>query len=325
MRVMSLKAPSFIFTSEELMQREQEYPKQIDTLVQDIYGLFEKPHTPDEKNLDEFLASIKSTVLKRMKEDPTQEREGYLRMSLIGKPDRQIWYQMRLDKEALKANRPNGQTHIKFMFGDIIEALLILLIKESGHTIENEQMVVSVNGVEGSMDFTVDGAVLDAKSASSYGIKKFRDGSIVNDDPFGYIGQISGYKNGVETKYGRKVRQGLLAMNKENAELVLCMIPEKHTIDVPQRIETLHEQLSQDKPPERCYKPKVLDNGNHELPKGCGWCAFKEMCWNDVNGGQGLRVFKYSNGPQFFTKVVNPPRVQEITNTYFKLPEDIED
>jgi hypothetical protein len=43
------------------------------------------------------------------------------------------------------------------------------------------------------------------------------------------------------------------------------------------------------------------------------YCNYKNDCWSDSNEGNGLRIFKYSNGLKYFTKVVSEPRVEEIT------------
>ena len=43
------------------------------------------------------------------------------------------------------------------------------------------------------MDCKIDGIVTDVKSASSFGFKKFKDGQLAIDDPFGYIDQIKAY------------------------------------------------------------------------------------------------------------------------------------
>ena len=43
------------------------------------------------------------------------------------------------------------------------------------------------------MDCKIDGVVTDVKSVSTFGFKKFKDGSLAYDDPFGYVAQIKGY------------------------------------------------------------------------------------------------------------------------------------
>jgi len=304
------------------LKSEQEYPKQIDTLVYDIYDLFHRKHHPSDDNLQKLVDGLKTLLVSRLEEDPNEERPQHLRMSGIGKPDRQLWYSMRLEKQGKRTKQFDGKTLLNFLFGDIVELLILFLAREAGHTVENEQVTVNVDGVEGHLDCTIDGVLLDVKSASSYGMAKFKDGSLKTNDPFGYIGQISGYKTAVEKEVNRRVRQGFLAFDKSSADLVTCMVQEQDTINTQERLRHLDEVFKKDIPPKRCYSPKINDNGNHELATGCKFCQFKEICWSDSNNGRGLRVFKYSNGPAFLTKVVKEPKVEEITKKYFSLPDD---
>ena len=70
--------------------------KSIDNLVKDIYSLFDpiKETNLDEKEVDKhldlFADSVKETLRMFLKEKPTQKRN--LRLSAIGKPTRQLWY-----------------------------------------------------------------------------------------------------------------------------------------------------------------------------------------------------------------------------------------
>ena len=83
-----------------------------------------------------------------------------LRMSQIGKPDRQVWYQSRdITKEKLPA-----WAKIKFTYGHILEELLLLLAKTAGHEVKNEQKELEIEGVMGHQDCEIDGVVVDCKS-----------------------------------------------------------------------------------------------------------------------------------------------------------------
>jgi len=53
--------------------------------------------------------------------------------------------------------------------------------------------------------------------------------------------------------------------------------------------------------------------GNMKLPRGCTYCRHKNECHKDANDGKGLRVFKYSKGLMYLTKVEKEPNVLEIT------------
>ena len=100
------------------------------------------------------------------------------------------------------------------MYGHLIEELLLFLTRLSGHKVTDEQKVCEVEGVIGHMDCKIDGIVTDVKSASPYGFKKFKEGTLAFDDPFGYIDQIKAYAH----SEGERVF-GWLAMDKTNGHL----------------------------------------------------------------------------------------------------------
>ena len=66
------------------------------------------------------------------------------------------------------------------------------------------------------MDCVIDGEVVDIKTASGFAFKKFRDGTLAEDDAFGYMAQLAGYEQAEGTKNG-----GFLALNKESGELAM--------------------------------------------------------------------------------------------------------
>lgn len=227
-----------------------------------------------------------------------------LRMSKLGTPLRKLWYEHNIPQDQYQKD-PYPSTKIKFLYGDILEHLLLFLIKESGHVVEGEQGEVEVNGVTGHRDCKIDGITTDIKTASSFAFQKFQDGSLSKNDPFGYIAQISGYVHADKSEYG-----AFLAINKESGELALLKVDQVDLIDPSKRIDLLREVVvRKEPPPEKCYAPEPLGkSGNEVLNSNCTYCAFKELCWADV----GLRKFKYSNGYKYFTKVVETPRVEEI-------------
>ncbi len=74
---------------------------------------------------------------------------------------------------------------MRFLYGHLIEEMVLALTKLSGHSVTDEQKQAEVEGIKGSMDCKIDGVLTDVKSASPYGFKKFKDGSLIDDDPFG--------------------------------------------------------------------------------------------------------------------------------------------
>lgn len=280
----------------------------IDTLIQDIHKTLEKGiNTGNIQNRDaldkcvrEMYRSIRSTL-----DEGQREPSSTLRMSQIGKPTRQIWYDLK------KTKRPDldGQTKLKFLFGDLLESLLILLATVSGHEVTEEQQEVEVNGIKGHKDCRIDGVLVDVKSASSYAFKKFKDGTLQFDDPFGYIAQISGY-----AEAGNDKEAAFFAIDKSSAELALLKVDDMEMINASDRINELKEVTSKDTPPPRCYGDEADGkSGNRKLVIGCVYCPYKETCWADANGGQGLRAFKYSNGVRYLTVTAKVPDVEELT------------
>jgi len=274
--------------------------KTIDTLVADIYHLFDEGHTCDKDNARAFGEAMASVVSDRLERAGDSYRPT-LRMSNVGRPcDRALYYDVNgYDKERLLPH-----TKIKFLMGDIIEELLLFLSKEAGHSVHSEQKEVCINGIKGHIDAIIDGAVVDVKSASSYAFKKFKEGTLPENDSFGYIAQISAYKHALETD-----RAGFLAMDKQNGTLAVYE-PEEF-IDPVERIEHIKVVVEQDTPPEKGFSPvpisKTDKSGNEKLCMECSYCGHKATCW------PSLRTFAYSYGPMFLTKVVKEPRVVEIT------------
>ena len=277
--------------------------KDISTLVPDIYDVFLNHKTPSAEDVLTFGQEIMDSVVRQITE--VRDRKQNLRLSQIGKGDRKIYYDLQEDVERETIDAP---TRIKFLFGDIIESLVVLLIKTSGHTLTDEQKEVIVNGVVGHMDGKIDGVVSDIKSASPFGYKKFLDGTLAQKDDFGYIPQVSSY-----AEAEGDTEAAFVVMNKVTGELALTMVHHMEMINAGDRVTHLKDMVASEDTPDRCY-PDVADgtSGNRVLHKNCGYCEYKEPCHQDINNGMGLRKFQYANGPRYFTLVVKQPQVQEI-------------
>lgn len=277
--------------------------KTIDTLVQDIYALFEKPHVVNEGNLDAFAKSIAQTLKNRLIEPPRTGARTELRMSKLGTPDRKLWFEFNTNLQ----ENISSSGKIKFLYGDILESLLIFLTKEAGHTVEGEQGELFVAGVKGHRDCKIDGITTDIKSASNFSFKKFETGALLNDDPFGYIAQISSYVKADDSPYG-----AFFAINKETGELALLKVDKVDMIDPEQRVKHIQNNvLTRSSPPEtKCYEPQPYGkSGNVALHKNCEYCPFKDLCWKE----EGLRKFKYSDGVKNFVRISKLPEVEEVT------------
>lgn len=278
--------------------------KELKDLPEDIYNLFdpENPHECNEENLEEFATKLKDLLRSRLNPEP---REPTLRFSLLGQPDRKIWHTI----NKTPAEPIPNKTYLKFLFGDILELLLVFLSREAGHTVSHLQEPVEVNGVKGSADAVVDGVLVDFKSASPYGFKKFETNSVTEDDPFGYVQQLSGYAQVITPGQG----PAWVAIDKVSGEI--CVSPLSLSIsnspefDVVARIEHLKGVIASPEPPPPCHLP-VPDgkSGNMKLDTGCSYCVYKKSCWPTA------RLFLYSTGPRWLTEVVRTPDVTEVSD-----------
>lgn len=283
--------------------------KSIDTLVLDIQGLFgEEPHKVSPERAKALGEQIAEVVTRRLSED-RREQTPTLRMSNLGKGDRQLWYEIH-SKETQDPLPPD--TKIKFLFGDIWESIMLFLAKEAGHDVSCEQAEVEVDGIVGHMDAVIDGVVVDVKTASKYAFRKFKDGTLAENDAFGYYEQLAGYAHALGDIDG-----AWLAVEKEQGHMALLKAPkeELQSLDIGARITHVKEVVANPDPPERCYPDEEMGkSGNRVLGVNCSYCAFKQKCWSDANDGLGLRTFIYSKGPVHFTHVEKEPKdIYEVT------------
>ena len=280
-------------------------------LVSDIYQLMETKEVAEGVDFDACVEKFGENVKELMRNEfGGKKRDGRkLRMSNIGRDDRYLW---NVYNDVEKSDDIQGHTYVKFLYGHLIEEMLLFLTKAAGHEVTDEQKKCEVNGITGSMDCKIDGIVTDVKSVSTYGFRKFKDGSLAYDDPFGYIGQIKGYAYAEgATKFG------WLAMDKQNGHLTYLLYDSEDTqapvhdlisYDIKERIDHVKKLVEQPTPPDVCYEP--IDDGksgNRKLAVGCSYCAYKKECWPSV------RAFAYSSGPRYLIEVHNEPKVQEIT------------
>lgn len=280
--------------------------KSIQTLVEDIENLFRKPHNVDPEHVKHLGESLAETIKRRFAEE---RGPSYLRMSNIGKGDRQLWYE--INKPELSGEELSPATKLKFLYGDILELLLIFLAEEAGHDVQNRQTTVEVDGVKGSIDATIDGVLVDVKSASERAFVKFAKHQVPEDDAFGYMEQLAGYSEGIGSNGG-----AFLAVDKQSGRIALDEHPKEalQGYRIRDRISHIKEVVAQDALPERCYPDRTEGkSGNMVLGVNCSYCPFKKACWADTNGGIGLRTFLYARGPVHFTNVVREPDVMEIT------------
>ena len=284
--------------------------KTTDNVVADIYALMESkdadPSVDVEAEIEKFGEGVKALMRTEFGRKKREDNRR-LRLSNIGRTDKYLWNHF----NGTEGEELQPHTYIKFMYGHLIEEMLLFLTRMAGHTVTDEQKVCNVEGIVGHMDCKIDGVVTDVKSASSFGFKKFKDGTLAYDDPFGYIDQIKAYAHSEgQTEFG------WLAMDKANGHLTYLKYDLNDTEapvyevlrgDIVDRVKHVKKLVEQPEPVKWCYPP-VPDgkSGNSKLSIGCSYCQFKDHCYPN------LRVFAYSYGPKYLVDVVKEPKVQEV-------------
>ncbi len=276
----------------------------LDNLVEDIGKIFKEGKKPSEEDLEQFAQDVVSVVRKAFEPRKVTPKEA-LRFSSIGKPDRQLWY---TNNKPEIAEELHLSSRIKFLYGDLIEQLLVLLVKTAGYSVTDQQKEIEVDGVLGHTDGKINGVTVDYKSASPYSYNKFISGKIFTEDPFGYVDQLSGYADEEE-------EAAWVVANKVSGHLAVIMLDSLEMSDFKQRVKDVKQFINNKEPPEKCYEDKPFGkSGNRVLDIGCMFCDYKHDCWKDANNGEGLRRFNYSDGAKFFTYVEREPNVEEEKN-----------
>jgi len=258
-----------------------------------------------DEDIENFGESMKA-ALTSWARPPKRDSSFSLRMSNIGKPIRRLWFDKHGD---VTQEGHSPQTFIKFLYGHLLEEVVLMLARLTDNDVSSEQKEVVVDSVSGHMDCKINGEVVDVKTASGYAFRKFKDGSLREDDPFGYIPQLAGYEEAEGTEKG-----GFLVINKESGELCFFAPDDLDKPIVRDRISKITKALDKKKPPsDLCYEPvDEGKKGNKKLHKNCTFCPHKFECFKDSNDGEGLRTFKYNRGYMYLTKVASTPRVEEI-------------
>jgi hypothetical protein len=281
----------------------------LDNLIADIYSKIDvlndgKNIDIDDKTLEDFGASMANVLKQWARPDKTNEA-FHLRMSNVGKPFRQLWFEKQKEEES---RRLSPSLYIKFLYGHLLEEFLLLLVKTAGYQVTDEQKEIEVEGIKGHMDCKINGHVVDVKSASGFSFGKFKKGSLSEDDPFGYLAQLAGYEEAEKSEDG-----GFLVINKETGELCLHRPEDLDKPNIRQRIKDLKKALMLETPPDFCYPPVAEGKkGNYRIAKNCVYCPFKKECFKESNNNKGLRAFKYAKGLTYFTALKVKPLVEEV-------------
>ena len=232
------------------------------------------------------IAGIKKDIgeaLKRQFGSRTKRRKFQLRMSNVGRPPCQLWF----EKNQPEKSHPLPTTFVmNMMLGDIVEAVFNGFLREAKVKFDDSDKVflnIGNQKVSGTYDLVLNDAVDDIKSASDWSYRNKFDSfdTVSADDAFGYVGQLAGYAKAVGKKAG-----GWWVVNKANGSFKY--VPADN-IDVDKEVAKLEENVKkvESNKFERCYDSEEetfrgKPTGNRVLSKTCSFCRYKHACWETL-------------------------------------------
>jgi len=244
-------------------------------------------------SLSEFTDDCNHSAKRQL----TERRGEYrIRMSGLGRP----LCQQVLDKQGIKESMQYN-TLFRFMFGDMVESLLMLVMREAGVDIVDSQRQVELElggqTIKGTLDVIIRDElgvekVWDIKSASDWAYKNKFTGfggydSIKDDDPFGYVMQGYLYSAATSMPFG-----GWIVVNKSSGEVAVVEAPEwqdddreAYLADAVDRVKFLtNPSVKPFKPFPDEYetyrrKGETLRTENKVLSKECNLCGYRNHCW----------------------------------------------
>ena len=275
--------------------------KSVTTLVADVYATLEgKEPSGSFSSLD--LTEALTKVYAKIGTTKTRA-DKTLHFSELGDPcPRKLNYRV---NHATLAEDIDGNTRLKFFYGDMLEQLVLSVAEAAGHTVEKKQeraILTLSDGwkVTGYIDAVVDGVLTDVKSTTKYGEEKFKNGLV--DDPFGYKMQLGGYAVALDYE-----EAGFLTIQKELGHIGWYPIKvDKKMVEDNAEAAVEYVKRPIEQLPRLAPVPQSKTSKNMKLCTSCSYCSYKKVCWPEV------RTFLYSNGPEYLVSVVDLPRVTEL-------------
>jgi len=234
-----------------------------------------------QENIEQVATDIKDALNRQF--NTKREDKFRLRMSNIGRPSCQLWFEKNRPETAL----PKPTTFVmNMMIGDIVEAVFKAVLREANVKFEDTDNVTleldENTKISGSYDLVMNEAVDDIKSASDWSYKYKFDSyeSLHSGDSFGYVGQLAGYAKALGKKAG-----GWWVLNKANG---LFKYVRAH-IDMDKELDKIKKNIKATESKElvRCFEPEPetfrgKETGNIVLNKNCTFCSYRNACWENL-------------------------------------------
>ena len=219
-----------------------------------------------------------------------QDNDFRLRMSNAGRP----LCQLQMQSKNTKSEAPSYDFKMRMIMGDLLEALVIAIIKASGIKVKNthkkvEYKIDKNTSISGEFDIELDDGIYDIKTVSPFAFEhKFKPDDaydrIKKSDSFGYVAQGHGY-----AMAAKKPFKGWIALNKSTGEITIAEAKntKQEREDTHDKLCATSKSLHNERPFKRCFSDvkEVFykkETGNRTLGLECSYCPFKHECWKKL-------------------------------------------
>lgn len=280
-----------------------------------IYNFLEsikaKSYKIPEELLVRFSEETTTAIKKHFEREDKKPKDFTLYMGNVGRPS----CILQMEK---KWGRGSNDNH-RFLYGNIVESIVLFLIRASGIKILSEQesvkLKVADKVISGRLDIILDlgngPEVYDIKSASDYSFKSKLTStfeSFVKEDVFGYTIQLLAYAKAKGIHAG-----GLIFCNKNNGELHVLEFPKDQKELKEWAVKTIERNLNtvnNDKPFKRSFTdlPEIFnkkETGSRILPYVCTQCDYNMKCWPSLEIRSQINSTAKSPKLMWYTKIAN--------------------
>lgn len=237
--------------------------------------------------IEEFGDLAKKAIQKHFSKK--DDEEFRLRMSNIGRP----LCQLQMQASGAEEEPQDYSFKMRMIIGDMLEAVLITLIKASGIEVKNIHKKVELQNkdinIKGEFDIELSDGIYDIKTVSPYAFdNKFNTDnafeSIKSSDTFGYVSQGYGYSEAAKVPF-----KGWIAINKSTGQIAFAEASDnkKERKEVLDALKKTHSTITTGKPFKRCFTDTQetyysKPTGNRVLGFECSYCSYKKSCWGDL-------------------------------------------
>lgn len=236
----------------------------------------------------QFSEDCYKSIYEKFADRERKDRTFRLTMSNVGRP----LCQLQMEKSgALAEPLPYNMTLV-MTYGDMVEALVIAILKGAGANVQSQQenVELEIEGeiLRGRYDVEIDDCIYDIKSTSNYSFTTKMSGGfmkLAQEDYLGYITQGYAYSEAAQKPFG-----GLILVDKSTGEIEIMEPPSydaQYREDALAKIATHVRAIKEDAPFKRQFTDveEVFNKkktGNKILVAPCNMCAYKQTCWPGV-------------------------------------------